>query len=71
MACVIGIIIGFVLSHSFIDSKACPNLNGINNESLKTVGHNIVNTLKGLTEGKIKSFMKDLDKIYSNLLLIS
>ncbi|XP_070155285.1 uncharacterized protein PF3D7_0207100-like isoform X2 [Polyergus mexicanus] len=52
MACVIGIIIGFVLNHSFIDSKACPNLNEVNNESLKTVGHNIVNTLKGLTEVK-------------------
>lgn len=70
MACIIGIIIGFILSHSFIDSKACPNSNEINTESLKTVDHNIVNTLKGLTEGKIRSFMKDFGKIYSNLLRI-
>ncbi|KAL6427864.1 hypothetical protein ACFW04_008360 [Cataglyphis niger] len=52
MACIIGIIIGFILSHSFIDSKVCPNSNGINTENLKTVGHNIVHTLKGLTEVK-------------------
>ncbi|XP_050458944.1 putative uncharacterized protein DDB_G0282133 isoform X2 [Cataglyphis hispanica] len=50
MACIIGIIIGFILSHSFIDSKVCPNSNGINTENLKTEVHNIVHTLKGLTE---------------------
>lgn len=54
MACVTGIVIGFILSHSFIIPEANPNSNGINTESLKIVSHNIVNTCKALTEGKIK-----------------
>ncbi|XP_029162672.1 putative uncharacterized protein DDB_G0282133 [Nylanderia fulva] len=52
LACIIGIVIGFILSHSFITPEANPNSNGINTESLKTVSHNIVNTCKALTEVK-------------------
>lgn len=71
MACVVGIIIGFILSYSFIAPEANSNSNGINTESLETVSHNIVNTCKALAEGKIKHFITDLSKIYSNLLLTS
>ncbi|XP_072750341.1 uncharacterized protein [Anoplolepis gracilipes] len=53
MACVIGIIIGIILSYSsFIVPKIYPNSNEIHTESLKTVSHNIVNTCKALTEVK-------------------